>query len=455
MSSLQKFEIRNSKFEIPRRRRGKGLVLVAVLWLVVVLMAIVAVLGRKARLDMKVSQSMLEGIRCKWACRGGIEKAIGVLNEDTRESDSLIDTWSDNAEEFNDVALSTGPLSGEGCLFNVRVIDEASKLNINTATKEQLMGLQYMTEDVADSIISWRDSNDTASGLGAGSGYYENLPFGYRMRNGPFRTIRELLLVKGVTEELFYGEDTNLNGKLDYNERDGSASPPMDDGDAELDKGWIEYLTCYSVDSDKDASGNSRININNANQNELESSLGISTAQARWIVNNRRNRYASIADLVSQSSSQQSSGRTRNDPNATEPVDMQTFYQIADKITTSSGGNVQGRVNINTASDVVLTALLGGGDEAEQIAAGIVNYRNNLAAGMQSIAEVLQAGLMNIDTFKRVANYLTTRSDVFTVRCFATVDRGVSNGETLQTEAVVDRSANPCEVLYWYEGVSN
>jgi type II secretory pathway component PulK len=433
-----------------RNSNKKGLVLVAVLWLVVVLMAIVAVLGRKARLDMKVSQSMLEGIRCKWACRGGIEKAIGVLNEDTRESDSLIDTWSDNDADFNNVAL-------EGCLFNVQVIDEASKLNINTATKEQLMGLQYMTEDVADAIIDWRDSDDVPSNTGVESGYYENLPYGYRIRNGPFRTIRELLLVKGVTEELFYGEEGGISN-YEYRpptETFGGTNNELRTTKYEQRKGWAEYLTCYSVDSDKDASGNSRININNANQNELESSLGISSAQARWIVNNRRNRYASIADLVSQSSSQQSSGTTRNDPNAAEPVDMQTFYQIADKITTSSGGNVQGRVNINTASDVVLTALLGGGDEAEQIAVSIVNYRNNLAAGMQSIAEVLQAGLMNIDTFRRVANYLTTRSDVFTVRCFATVDRGVSNGETLQTEAVVDRSANPCEVLYWYEGVSN
>jgi len=171
----------------------KGLVLVAVLWLVVVLMAIVTVLGREARLDMKVSVARAEGVQCKWACRGGIEKAIGVLNEDTRESDSFIDTWSDNDEEFSNIAL-------ERCQFSVQVVDEASKLNINTATKEQLLGLLGMTEDVADAIIDWRDSDDTPSSTGVESGYYENLSFGYRIRNGPFRTIRELLLVKGVTE---------------------------------------------------------------------------------------------------------------------------------------------------------------------------------------------------------------------------------------------------------------
>ena len=409
----------------------KGLVLVAVLWLVVVLMAIVAVLGRQARLDMKVSMARMEGIRCRWACRGGIEKVIGVLNEDTRESDSLIDTWSDNAEEFNDVALSTGPLSGEGCLFNVRVVDEASKLNINIATKEQLMGLPDMVEDIADSIISWRDSNDTASGLGAVSGYYESLPFGYRSRKGPFRTLRELLLVKGVTEDLMF----NVQRSTFNVQRSG---------------GWIEYLTCYSYDNNKDASGNTRVNVNTADQNELQTSLGLNRSNARWIVENRNNKqYQSIADLISQGGSQTAPTDTGS------PLDLQTFYQIADKITVASGGKVSGKVNINTASDVVLAALLGGGDEAEQIAGGIVNYRNNLAAGMESIAEVLQAGLMSTDTFKRVANYLTTRSDVYTVRSFSTAGRGSNSGATLQTEVVVDRSANPCEVLYWYEGVSN
>ena len=260
----------------------KGLVLIAVLWVVVVLTVLVTVLGRKSRLDTKVCLARMEGLRCKWACRAGIEKAVGVLNEDTRESDNLWDLWSDNEEDFNDITL-------ERCHFTVRVIDEASKLNINTATKGQLLGLPDMVEEVADAIIDWRDDDDTPSEAGAEGGYYENLPFGYMARNGPFRTIRELLLVKDVSEELFYGEDTNFNDQLDYNERDGDESPPNDDGDSELDKGWIAYLTCYSYDNNTDAAGNSRVNINQANESQLESSLGISSAQARWIVQNRPN----------------------------------------------------------------------------------------------------------------------------------------------------------------------
>jgi len=406
----------------------KGLVLVTVLWVVVVLMVIVAVLGRKSRLDTKVCLARIEGTRCKWASRAGIEKAIGVLNEDTRESDCLTDFWSDNDEDFNDILL-------ESCRFTVRVVDESSKLNINTVTKGQLLELPEMLEEIADAIIDWRDQDDTPSEGGVEGGYYENLPFGYMARNGPLRTIRELLLIKDVTPEMLYGEDTNFNGQLDYNEQDGEESPPNDDGDSELDKGWIAYLTCYSYDNNKDAEGNQKININEANENQLTTSLSISSSQAGGIVENRP--YESIGDLIN------------------EELDSQTFSNIADKITVDDSEKIPGKVNINTASEIVLAALLGGGDTAEQIAQEIIAYRETLLYGMQSIAEVMQVPSMNVDTFKNLAGSITTRSDVFTIRCVAMADRNGKNGATLETETVVDRSSSPCKVLYWYQGASN
>jgi type II secretory pathway component PulK len=424
---------------------NKGLVLVAVLWVVVVLMVLVAVLGRKSRLDTKVCLARTEAVRCKWACRAGIEKAVGVLNEDTRESDCLTDFWSDNEEDFNDIWL-------QRCSFTVRVVDEASKLNINTATKGQLLELPEMLEEIADSIIDWRDEDDTPSEGGAEGGYYENLPFGYMARNGPFRTIRELLLVKDVTPELLYGEDTNFNDQLDYNEQDGDESLPNDDGDSELDKGWIAYLTCYSYDNNKDAEGNQKININEANENELTRSLNIKSSQAKWIVDNRT--HESIGDLINNNSPKTAGGSNMNSDEA-EPLDLQTFSQIADKITVDDSEKTPGKVNVNTASEIVLAALLGGGDTAEQIAAEIITYRESLLYGMQSIGELLDIPSMNTNTFKNIAGLITTRSDVFTIRCVATADRNMVSGAILETEAVVDRSSSPYKVLYWYQGASN
>ncbi|MBW8041280.1 MAG: hypothetical protein FVQ85_14925 [Planctomycetes bacterium] len=483
----ESYKTKNEGFaeKMTGNRDKKGLVLVGVLWIVAMLMVIATSVGQNSRLDTKVSTMRIEELRCRWACRAGIETAIGVLNEDLRESDNLTEFWSDNDEDFNDVSL-------EKCWFSVRVIDESSKLNINTVTKEQLMELPYMEEDIADAIIDWRDGDDTPNAGGVEGGYYETLPIGYKIRNGPFKTIRELLLVKGVTEELFYGEDTNFNGLLDYNEKDGDESPPVDDRDDVLDVGWIAYLTCYSYDGNVDAEGNQKVNINQGNERQLQSSLGISRSQAQWIVEKRQNNnFTSIADLIDDSSSQQpqqssqqsSQQDSQQSPqqssqqspqqdsqrgpqsgpqsgsqsgsNQAEPLDLQTFYEIADKITVDSGNQIAGKVNINTASKGVLLALLGDSEANMEIAENIVAYRTGLTEGMQSIADLMSSGLVNQNTFTRIANNITVRSNVFTIRCSATADRGGVNGTTLQTEVVVDRSESPYTTLYWYQGASN
>jgi len=399
---------RNLTIAAGTRRKNKGLIIIAVLWMVVVLMVMSAILGRKTRIDMKVCMARMESVRCKWACRAGIEKAMAVINEDETENDSLLDLWSDNPEDFNDVML-------EQCLFTVRVIDESSKLDINTATKEQLLGLPDMVEEIADAIIDWRDSDDMPSGGGVESGYYESLTYGYLARNGPFRTLRELLLVKDVTEELFYGEDTNLNGRLDYNERDGQISPPADDGDNELDVGWAAYLTCYT-------SGG---NVSDPNQSSEGQSQPSSNQQQQSSGNDGR----------SSENSQQSSENNQQDSGSTNQETA--------------------KVNINTASDVVLAALLGGGDEAERIAQSIIAYRKTLVDGIEDLSELTEKGVLNEDVFGQLEQYITTSSNIFTIRCFATADRNGLNGTTLQTEAVVDRSSKPFKILFWYQQTNN
>jgi hypothetical protein len=151
---------------------------------------------------------------------------------------------------------------------------------------------------------------------------------------------------------------------------------------------------------------------------------------------------------VQQSGSQGSS-------NQTEPIDLQTFYEIADKITVDSGNQTAGKVNINTASKGVLFVLLGGSETNNETAENIIAYREGLEEGMQSIAELMSAGLVDQNTFERIANNITTRSNVFTIRCSATADRAGASGTTLQTEVVVDRSESPYTTLYWYQGASN
>jgi type II secretory pathway component PulK len=405
--------------------KKKGLVIIAVLWTVVVLTVMVAVLGRKSRLDMKVCAARMEAVRCKWACRAGIEKAVAIMNEDETENDTLLDLWSDNDEDFNDIVL-------QDCRFSVRVVDEASKLNINSATKDQLMGLPDMLEEIADAIIDWRDNNDNPSGAGVESGYYEGLDFGYKARNGPFRTIRELLLVKDVTEELFYGEDTNFNGELDYNEQDGDENPPADDGDTELDLGWIAYLTCYTPAESQGQDNQNQNNQNQNNQNQSNQSQG--------------SQNQGDQDQSDQNQNNQNQGN-QNQNNQNQNNQNQNNQ--------NSSGQTYAKVNVNTASEVVLTALLGGGDEAERTALDIINYRQSVENGIEQISELTDQKILSNNVFSQIQDYITTRSNVFTIYSVASVDLSGANGRMLQTEAVVDRSSSPYKILYWYQGVSN
>jgi len=442
------------KTKMGANKNNKGLVIVTVLWTVVVLTVMVAILGRKSRLDMKVCAARMEAVRCKWASRAGIEKAIAVLKDDETQNDSLIDTWSDNDEDFNDILL-------ERCWFSVRVVDEASKLNINTATKDQLMGLPYMVEEIADAIIDWRDENDVPSAMGVEGGYYESLPFGYRARNGPFRTIRELLLVKDVTEDLFYGEDTNLNGQLDYNERDGDLSPPLDDGDDVLDVGWAAYLTCYSAVESEDQ-GNQNQNQNQSNQNQSNQNQNSQNQSNQSQSNqNQGNRNQSNQSQSSQNQSNQNQSsqnqNSQNQSSQSQSNQNQTSQNQANQNQNSqnSGGQAYARVNINTASDIVLAALFGGGNEAERNALAIIDYREGLTEGIQQTSELVDQGVLDQSTFGQIEDYITTRSDVFAIRCVATADRSGPYGTTLATEAVVNRSATPCEILFWYQEANN
>jgi len=91
----------------------------------------------------------------------------------------------------------------------------------------------------------------------------------------------------------------------------------------------------------------------------------------------------------------------------------------------------------------------------ERIADGIIAYRDGLMDGMQSIAELTKIESVDIKTFKKIAKYITTRSNVYTVRSLATAQSEAEEGAKLLTEAVVDRSSTPYRTLYHYQGVTN
>src|SRR5207248_8062397 len=96
------------------------------------------------------------------------------------------------------------------------------------------------------------------------SNYYQTLNPPYNAKNGPLDSLDELLLVKGVTPQLLYGNDLNRNGILDAEEDDGSGT---------VDMGWQAYLTVYTHENNVDSTGTPRIYLNDPDINSLADKL--------------------------------------------------------------------------------------------------------------------------------------------------------------------------------------
>ncbi len=160
---------------------------------------------------------------------------------------------------------------GERPKMRYGLTDEPSKLNLNTATREQLLALfgesklrDVTPEQLADALIDWRDEDsDVTEPHGAESSYYMTLDPPYRAKNKPLDTVEELLTIKYFNGRILYGEDYNRNGCLDPNEDDGPEGTfPPDDGDGLLDRGLLPFVTVYSWDANSANDNKPRININ-------------------------------------------------------------------------------------------------------------------------------------------------------------------------------------------------
>ncbi len=154
--------------------------------------------------------------------------------------------------------------------------DEAGKLNLNWATRNQLMALysavlppDLAIEELIDALIDWRDEDSATSPAGAETDYYRQLYPPYSAGNAPLKTVEELLLVKGYRAQILYGEDYNRNGILDPMEDDGMATFPPDDGDGELMRGLLPFITVYSMGQDRASDNKPRIYMN-AKPEEIE-----------------------------------------------------------------------------------------------------------------------------------------------------------------------------------------
>ena len=137
-------------------------------------------------------------------------RAQGDLDEGGAEEDEELDPL--DMLNFGDGQWVDGTYNGYD--YEVRIIAEGGKVGLNDVTPEILrlmfLNLEYepdQIDTIADSILDWRDEDDAHNINGAEDDYYEGLERPYPCKDGPFDSVEELLLVRGVTEELYYGDE--------------------------------------------------------------------------------------------------------------------------------------------------------------------------------------------------------------------------------------------------------
>ncbi len=379
----------------------------------------------------------------------------------------------------------------------------------DTVRLNMLMQIPGMTEPIANCILDWLDNSSSiprTNGPGAKDETYMALDPPYHVKNGPMDSLEELLLIQGVTPQLLYGSDVNRNGVQDPGEDNGNAT-----GDPNTDLlGWQQYLTIYSRQPNLSNEGNPRIFLNDSNLTNLYTNLqnAVGGDLALFIVGYRlyggstgttnasgrssqtfkrlsgatagsvttqintamqsanaqswnRNKISSLFTLTTQqvtvtvpnTSGGGSTSQTLPNP-LMDPTQSAALLPILfDQTTTTQQSDLTPRININTASQIVLSMLpnLQPAD-VQQIVQAQQMYQQQVTSGgqpdpmFQTPAWLLTQTTLPIKTLSAIESFITAQSQVYSFMSLGYFD---GPGPTVRIQAVVDANNGRPHIVFY------
>ncbi len=248
IEKLRNFKIFNLQSSIFNSQSGVALMMV--LWVMVFLTVIVSEFAHSMRVEVNITRNFKEEAEALSLSEAGLNlafaeilKDIDYIASDNNGEAVFIKKGVDSKEDIEDKPFRKEIKLGSGNI-NYSVIDEDSKININNASRDavvkllELSGVEAgeMRDAIADSIEDWRDEDSLHRLNGAEEVYYMSLPNPYHCKNGNFDTVEELLMVKGMTPQILYG-----------NMEFASPSARKDNEETENEKyaGIYQYLTVF------------------------------------------------------------------------------------------------------------------------------------------------------------------------------------------------------------------
>ncbi|MBW1802739.1 MAG: type II secretion system minor pseudopilin GspK [Deltaproteobacteria bacterium] len=263
-----------------------GFALILTILVISLIVALTLQFNTTMRSDLHSAAALKDGVRLTSIARSGFAFTLAVLREDASETDfdSLNEAWADSE------LLSSGfsNLFDDGSL-NVRLMDHSGRININKLVDQKNIMTRFLNseqfgldpEDVSniiDAIKDWIDPDDEVTRFGAENSYYAATEKPYSCKNSDLDFLEELLFVRGITNELFYGTKQNPgisayltthgDGKININTAHPVILRHLSD---QIDQEMVENMVEYRADEKNDLKdikwyinvpGMSDININ-------------------------------------------------------------------------------------------------------------------------------------------------------------------------------------------------
>lgn len=185
---------------ISNNRRGSALL--TVLWLSAALAAIAFSVSSSVRAETDRVEADSNGMRAWYLATGAVERGIQWMywGENFLRADGT-PFWKFDAPRMN-MTFPSG-------IAVVEMIPESSKLNINEASPADLIKLITVVSgdagrarEIAGAIVDWRSGSAEPTDFDQ---YYFSIGPTFRARHASFEDIEELLFVRGMTPELYYG----------------------------------------------------------------------------------------------------------------------------------------------------------------------------------------------------------------------------------------------------------
>ncbi len=262
-------------------RDSEGVILIALVWILTALSIIALSFSREGFVEVAAARNSQDLTDAYFIARAGLVETIyRILKRPNVPAIQQLELQT--APDPIDLGTLTGTF-GDG-QYTVDIQDESGKLNINMATEDQIhalceaIGIPKPDSDIiTDSIVDWKDVDNLHRINGAEDDYYESLNPPYKAKNtGRLDTVEELLLVRGVTPDYFYGHPEKAP-----------------DGSILYKYGLSRYVTVYSMTN--------RINVNYAPVQVLMSIPGVTPQMAQMIYERRKTKpFANLNEITQQ-----------------------------------------------------------------------------------------------------------------------------------------------------------